>query len=176
VRFFYLNRNCFNGIYRTNKAGQFNVPYGRKTGRLPALENWISASRALAGVTLESRDFEAVVRKHTGEGDFVYLDPPYAVANRRVFKQYAATEFGLQDLERLRSLMTHIDSVGATFVVSYAQSQETAILAHGWHSFRQLAQRNIAGFSHQRRKAVEVIISNDLGRVPRRGSPVSVVL
>lgn len=167
VRFFYLNRNCFNGIYRTNKAGDFNVPFGVKTGALPEEEAWFEASRLLGAARLECRDFEAVVKDHVAAGDFVYLDPPYAVSNRRVFRQYSATEFGISDLERLRAVMTHIDRVGATFVVSYAQSKETKLLEEGWFSYRQRTLRNVAGFSHDRRHATEVIITNHRDRIPR---------
>lgn len=169
VRFFYLNRYCFNGIYRTNKRGEFNVPFGSyKTGGLPSLAKWNEAAEALLSARLFSSDFEKVVRENVSAGDFVYLDPPYAVSNRRIFKQYSATEFGESDLLRLKMLMKDIDKQGAAFVVSYAQSKETAVLAEGWSTFRQLAQRNVAGFSHQRRKAVEVLITNDPSRNPGR--------
>ena len=166
VRFFYLNRNCFNVIYRTSKSGAFNVPFGNKTGRLPSIDQWLNFAAALENVRLESRDFEVAVREHVARDDFVYLDPPYAVANRRVFRQYSATEFGYEDILRLRTLMKDINAIGATFVVSYALSKETAILAEGWHCIRRMTQRNIAGFSHQRRKAVEVIITNRMERIP----------
>lgn len=175
VRFFYLNRFCFNGIYRTNKAGQFNVPYASyKTGGFPKLADWLAASKALRTAKLASTDFEEVVREHVATGDFVYMDPPYAVKNRRVFAQYSANEFGVDDLRRMQSVMKHIDAIGATFVVSYALSQETEILSEGWHSLRKLAQRNVAGFSHHRRKAVEVLITNDPSRIRNRGQNVSV--
>lgn len=166
VRFFYLNRNCFNGIYRTNKSGDFNVPFASsRAGTIPPLEKWIVAASLLAKATLSSCDFDDMVRTHVQPNDFVYLDPPYAVSNRRVFTQYSANEFGMDDLVRLRSLMDYIDKIGATFVVSYALSKETAILSDGWYSARTLTQRNIAGFSHHRRKSVEVIITNDRMRL-----------
>lgn len=168
VRFFYLNRYCFNGIYRTNKLGAFNVPFGRRTGGFPSIGQWRESSKALRGAQLHSGDFESVVRENVREGDFVYLDPPYAVSNRRVFTQYSANEFGIDDLRRLRSVMDHIDAVGATFVVSYALSKETKVLSDGWFSFRTLAQRNVAGFSQHRRKAVEVIVTNDENRLKVR--------
>ena len=169
TRFFYLNRYCFNGIYRTNKDGAFNVPYASyKTGGFPGRDHWCKASGALNRAKLFSLDFEQVVLDNVGAGDFVYLDPPYAVSNRRVFIQYSANEFGLDDLRRLRSVMDYVDRAGATFVVSYALSKETATLTRGWHSMRTLAQRNIAGFSHHRRKAVEVLITNDPARLRQR--------
>ena len=166
VRFFYLNRNCFNGIYRTNKSGAFNVPFASsRAGTIPPLKKWVDAASLLAQATLSSCDFDEMVRRHVQPNAFVYLDPPYAVSNRRVFTQYSANEFGIDDLLRLRSLMDHIDEIGATFVVSYALSKETAILSDGWYSAKTLTQRNVAGFSHHRRKSVEVIITNDRSRL-----------
>src|SRR5690606_15424473 len=119
-------------------------------------------AKALEGVKFTSSDFEDAVNSRVARGDFVYMDPPYAVSNRRVFKQYSANEFGIDDLHRLRRVMSHVDSVGAIFVVSYALSKETSILSYGWHSVRRLAQSNVAGFSEHRRKAVGIIITNDL--------------
>lgn len=170
VRFFYLNRFCFNGIYRTNKNGAFNVPFGRKTGAFPSAEEWCDASAQLGRATLFSGDFEKVVLENVEPGDFVYLDPPYAVSNKRVFLQYSAREFGLADLERLRSVMAYIDAKGAVFVVSYAQSDETTMLSKGWFAMSRMAQRNVAGFSRHRRRAVEVIITNDPSRLRGRAN------
>lgn len=166
VRFFYLNRYCFNGIYRTNKLGAFNVPYASyKTGGFPKRDQWRRSAEALSRAMILCSDFEEVVLDNVESGDFVYLDPPYAVSNRRVFVQYSPNEFGMSDLTRLRSVMDYVDRAGATFVVSYALSKETSILSQGWHSKRTLAQRNVAGFSHHRRKAVEVLITNDSSRL-----------
>jgi DNA adenine methylase len=161
ARFFYLNRLCFNGIYRTNKKGAFNVPYGgEKSGQIPPLERWLSCSKALRGTRLIVDDFEQVILSEVRGGDFVYLDPPYAVSNRRVFKQYSSSEFGLDDLERLEAALIEIDRRGAKFLVSYAQSPETKRISAGWAVKRTFAQRNVAGFAKHRRKAVEVLISN----------------
>ena len=166
VRFFYLNRNCFNGIYRTNKSGDFNVPFASsRAGTIPPLKKWVEAASLLAKATLTCGDFDEMVRRHVEPNDFVYLDPPYAVSNRRVFTQYSANEFGIADLARLRSLMNFIDEIGATFVVSYALSKETALLSDGWHSAKTLTQRNVAGFAHHRRKSIEVVITNDRSRL-----------
>lgn len=161
VRFFYLNRYCFNGIYRTNLKGGFNVPYGgKKTGAFPGIADWTRASRLLRNVRLSQQDFEVFVEENVRRGDFVYLDPPYAVSNRRIFSQYSENSFGLSDMERLSRLLVRIDSVGARFLVSYAQSPESKMLARDWFIQRQFAQRNVAGFATHRRRALEVFISN----------------
>lgn len=161
ARFIYLNRHCFNGIYRTNQRGQFNVPYGAdKAGAVPSLERFIECAELLQRTQLSSLDFSQFIQANVRAGDFVYLDPPYAVANRRIFRQYDKHSFGIDDVQRLSDCLDHIDSVGAHFVVSYALSAEIKGLSTAWASKRVVAQRNIAGFAEHRRKAVEVMITN----------------
>lgn len=160
ARFIYLNRYCFNGLYRTNLKGKFNVPYGgAKTGRLPALEDLREVSKALAGAELRAWDFEQSV-KNLRKGDFIYLDPPYAVGNRRVFREYGATPFSTEDLERLGECLKSIDRSGGKFLVSYAMCKEALTLFKKWNIRRVLTQRNISGFAKHRRRAMELLISN----------------
>ena len=161
LRFFYLNRNCFNGIYRTNSRGDFNVPFSSSaSSNIPSIDQWMLCSELLKQASLYSNDFERFILEQVQSDDFVYLDPPYAVSNRRIFTQYSAQTFGLQDIKRLSSVLKEIDRRGATFLVSYAQSPETEELARGWNVERRYAQRNIAGFAMHRRRAMEVLISN----------------
>src|SRR5690606_39209634 len=120
----------------------------------------LRASSQLQGAVLSGDDFESFILQNARSGDFVYLDPPYAVSNRRVFSQYSANSFGLSDMQRLASLLNEIDRRGAKFVVSYAQSPEARILAGNWVIRREYAQRHVAGFSGNRRKALEIFISN----------------
>ena len=83
-----------------------------------------------------------------------------AVANRRIFRQYGPTSFGLADLKRLANDLNRIDAQGATFVVSYAFCQEAVHLFEGWNMRRVTIQRNISGFAEHRRRAAEIIVSN----------------
>ena len=161
ARFIYLNRFCFNGLFRTNLAGKFNVPYSpNKTGQLPTYKKLVEVSKVLRGAKLLSGDFSTVVNQECREGDFVYLDPPYAVSNRRIFRQYGPQTFGLEDIERLRKLLDEIDYRKATFVLSYAYCHEARDAFSKWGLRKVYTQRNISGFSKHRRKAAEVIISN----------------
>ena len=161
ARFIYLNRHCFNGIYRTNQKGDFNVPYGAAgAGGVPSLQRFQECSRTIKRARLSSQDFDEFIRGTVCAGDFVYLDPPYAVANRRIFRQYDKHSFGLDDVERLANCLDFIDSVGASFLVSYADSAEIKPLLSRWVSRRISTQRNVAGFAEHRRKAVEVLITN----------------
>jgi DNA adenine methylase len=160
ARFLFLNKLCFNGIYRTNQKGMFNVPYGApKTKAKFDPSQLLEASQMLKRVTLLNADFEATAR--TAEnGDFVYLDPPYAVSNRRVFKEYHPDSFTDSDLKRLKGLLVDLDKKGATFVVSYADCKEARELMADWSTSRVRTRRNVAGFSDHRKAAFELMASN----------------
>lgn len=161
ARFLYLNRFCFNGLYRTNSSGQFNVPYGpKRNGTFPSAQALVTASAALRHAKIRRSDFEDLVWSSTGKGDFVYLDPPFAVSDRRVFTQYGPGTFGLEDLWRLSETLDEIDRRGAHFLLSYAQCREAEALFKKWHRKATLTTRNIAGFSAARRTSVELLYSN----------------
>ena len=160
ARFIYLNRFCFNGLYRTNRSGGFNVPYGgRKTGALPSLEQLLSTSDLLSGAELVPGDFSVVLGR-VRAGDFVYLDPPFSVTGRRIFKEYDRATFGESDLARLRRCLTSLDELGATFLLSYADSPEGSVLADGFLTRRISTRRNIAGFTGSRRNFNELLVTN----------------
>jgi DNA adenine methylase len=158
ARFIFLNRFCFNGLYRTNRAGKFNVPYGGvRCGKLPSVEQLQVASSLLRAATLISGDFEEVLE--TAErGDFVYMDPPYVVSGKRVFNEYSPTLFDASRLPAVRRAMKRLKKRGVSFLVSYAYCPEAVSLMEGFRSERVTVQRNIAGFAHKRRTAQEVLI------------------
>lgn len=161
ARFLYLNRYCFNGLYRTNREGFFNVPYGPPVKPLSVFEARVRAGAALLkrAATNFSADFAAAL-KMVRKGDFVYLDPPYVVDDRRVFAEYLPGSFSRLDLDRLSACLDDLDDRGAVFLLSYAQSGEASRLARRWYSQVIRAQRNIAGFAGARRVAAEVVCSN----------------
>jgi len=160
ARFIYLNRNCFNGIYRTNSDGKFNVPYATsRAGSYPTVAEFESASILLKSAEIRAWDFGTALR-YVKHGDFVYLDPPYATAKRRVFKEYGKRSFEVCDLVRLGEHLSKIDRRGAEFVMSYADCTEARSLAKRWNSTRVRVRRNVAGFSGARRHAYELVISN----------------
>ena len=160
ARFIYLNRFCFNGIYRTNLAGQFNVPYsGDRCGAVPQDEVFQECSKHLRRATFVHGDFERVL-KHVEKGDLVYMDPPYAVRARRVFREYDPSTFTQEDITRLRTWMERLDTAGIDFVVSYAESEEADILKKGFSYETVAVRRNIAGFAAHRAMTNELVISN----------------
>lgn len=160
ARFLFLNRLCFNGIYRTNTAGNFNVPYAPPRGKWRFKEEEIlSAQKLLQNVTLLNSDF-ATTMDWAERGDFVYIDPPYAVEKRRIFSEYHKHSFGTHDLERLQKALFSLDSKGVQFLVSYADSREARALLKPWTRRRIWAKRHIAGFASSRRGAFELLATN----------------
>lgn len=160
ARFIYLNRFCFNGLYRTNFLGEFNVPYGApKNDHLPSLKQLHACAQLLSRARLVHNDF----RRPLGmveRGDFVYMDPPYAVSRRRVFVAYSKEPFSTKDLIDLATWLEEIDRRGASFVLSYADSHEARSLFGRWKRRRFAVRRNMAGFSGARRNHYELFVSN----------------
>lgn len=160
ARFIYLNRFCFNGLYRTNKKGQFNVPYsGDRTGSIPSAEFLHNCSLKLNGVRLIAGDFGKTL-SYARKGDFVYMDPPFNIKSKRVFNEYDARLFNQNTLQRLRKWLLVLDNQDIPFLVSYADSDEATFLAHGFFTRKVYVRRNIAGFSGNRRKDIEILIFN----------------
>jgi DNA adenine methylase len=160
ARFIYLNRYCFNGIYRTNLKGLFNVPYsGFRCGGFPADVVFENCSRRLSKTRLMRGDFERVLEQAKA-GDLVYMDPPFAVRERRVFREYDPSTFRSDDIKRLRGWMEKLHSKGISFVVSYAESAEANVLKDGFTYKTVEVRRNIAGFAAHRAMSNEIIISN----------------
>lgn len=169
ARFIYLNRFCFNGLYRTNLDGHFNVPFASSgTGKLPDETLLRKCSSLLKHASIESCDFSRILTR-VRKGDFIYLDPPYAVQNRRVFREYSSKPFDSCDLDRLAEALLRIDSVGASFVVSYADCAEGREALAAWHPVRVRTKRFIAGFSKHRRHAYELLATN-ISKEARRGA------
>ena len=122
ARMVYLNKSCYNGLYRVNATGYFNVPFGHKKNvKLYERENLMKVSSYLSSkeVKLFNLDYNEFVRKNVKKGDFVYLDPPYDIAEtHNTFAQYQKNGFGKESQKDLYELCCFIDDVGAYFVQS----------------------------------------------------------
>lgn len=160
LRFLFLNRNCFNGIYRTNTDGKFNVPMGRRPGQYFSKEDLRRCASMLQNAKLVAGDFMTTL-EYVQPGDFVYLDPPYAVTTRRIFTQYGKKTFDTDDIPRFAQGLKAIDSLGADFLVSYADCTEARSLAKRWNAKRLPIRRHVAGFVGDRKNAYEWLISNN---------------
>jgi len=159
--FLYLNRNCFNGIFRTSAKGEFNVPFSSsRVPRYPSLDEVQRAAAALRRVSIRCGDFESVCRDEVAKGDLVYLDPPYYVTSRRVFREYSSQPFSEVDLNRLTELLVEIDSRGALFLLSYPDCTLIRNLAKFWRTSRIRVMRSISGKLSSRGYARELLIRN----------------
>lgn len=159
-RFVYLNRHCFNGIYRTNASGKFNVPYGDcKVGELPPLERFEAVSAALRVAEVVNQDYGDTLSQ-ARRGDFCYIDPPYYTDSSRIFREYDNRPFGVSDLSRLREILVQLDRRGVQFMASYQAGEEALLLAAGFKVDTAEVRRTVAGTVRARGMAKELIIRN----------------
>lgn len=156
----YLNKTGYNGLYRVNSKGGFNVPWGRYANpNVCDAENLRRVSAALKGVRLEIQDFEAVEAAAV-EGDFVYFDPPYVpLSKSSSFTAYTKDGFGPDDQARLRDLALRLKGRGVAVLLSNAAAPETrALYAEGFVVEEVLATRAINSVGSGRGRIAELVI------------------
>jgi DNA adenine methylase len=160
ARTIYLNRTGYNGLYRVNRAGKFNVPMGRYTNPLLCdADNLRACSRALAGVEVRCADFErAVVGARAG--DFVYFDPPYVpVSDTADFTSYVPGGFGADQQRRLAGVFASLARRGVHAVLSNSDTPAVRELYRGFRIHRVLASRHINSRGTLRGKVGEVVVT-----------------
>ena len=161
ARLLFLNRTCFNGLWRENSKGKFNVPFGTyKNPRIldPLLLE--RANAALAGVKLTNDDFAAACGRLVA-GDFVYFDPPYVPATRTAsFTAYSASGFTMVDQQRLVTLLADLAKRGVKAMLSNADTPETRKLYAGFRWVPVSARRPINSDPNKRGAAGELIVMN----------------
>ena len=159
--FYYLNKNCFNGIFRTSLSGNFNVPFsGYRTGEYPPVEVFKKVAALLEGACLRAGDFERVVAEALAKRCLVYLDPPYANGTRQPFAAYHPKSFVPSDLDRLENLLDQIDQAGSTFILSYSAECDVKKRFARWHIQTLIVRRNISGFAGARKLTTECLFTN----------------
>ena len=161
VRFLYLNRTCFNGIYRVNLRGEFNVPIGTKD-RVAYPEDYLQDIAAcLRHASIRVADFENTLDKAEAD-DFVFVDPPYTVMhNNNNFVKYNAKLFSWTDQLRLASAVKRAVRRGAAVMVSNADHQSVRELYRDFGTHHRVDRTSIlaADFLH-RRKTTELLITS----------------
>lgn len=163
VRFIYLNKTSFNGIYRVNLKGEYNVPYGfKETKDLFEFENILNISKLLnQRVNLETNDFYSVI-DNIHEKDLVFLDPPYTVAHENNgFIKYNQKIFLWEDQERLFQLLQDIDRKGAYYILTNAAHKNIDNLFSKIGFMHQVQRSsNIGGKGAKRTRVNEYIFTN----------------
>lgn len=161
ARFIALNKLSFNGLYRVNKSGKFNVPYG-KWASVPNVcdaDNLHACAQALRGVEIVAGDF-AVAVSSAKKGDFVYFDPPYVpVSATSDFTAYTKEAFGPVEQERLRDVALRLKKKGVHVLLSNADVPFVRKLyTMGFSCRRVEARRNINSKSGSRGPVGELLI------------------
>jgi DNA adenine methylase len=162
ARFIYLNHTSFNGIYRVNLQGTYNVPYGeRKSVRIPNAEHLREVSERLQSSTLNVGDFAEVIHQ-VKSGDLVFLDPPYTVAhNANGFVKYNQKLFSFDDQVRLSALIDEIRDVGAHYVLTNAAHESIATLFEKGDRRLDTERKNaVGGKSASRGTSGEYLFTN----------------
>lgn len=166
--FIFLNRTCFNGLYRVNAKGGFNVPHGKYTNpKICDSENLYAVSALLQRVEIYNGDYSALAEYAT-QGSFVYLDPPYKpISETSAFNSYVAGGFGDDEQIRLRDFCNLISEQGSSFMLS--NSDPCSInpendffdrIYAGYNIQRVLAKRNINSKGEKRGEINELLITN----------------
>jgi DNA adenine methylase len=162
ARVLWLNRLCFNGLYRINRSGQFNVPFGKyKKPTLVDAENVRAVSRALANVTLYDIDFEGLLAM-AGPGAVVYCDPPYwPLSDTAYFTAYDGNPFRTDDQERLAASFAALRGQGARGVLSNSWTEGTVKLyeSHDLHYGQVFCRRNINRNAAARGPVPEIMVT-----------------
>jgi len=160
AKFLYLNRYCFNGVYRENRQGQFNVPFGGyRTGPLPGVEELRRFSVRLESAQLYCGDFAQAVRT-ANANDFIYLDPPYYYGTVRNRGEYGWNAFSDTDLERLIDEVRSANERGVRILISYNRAHTLRKALPGWHLTYAPVRRSVAGFSKGRKSVREYQLRN----------------
>lgn len=161
ARTIFLNRTCFNGLYRVNRKGQFNVPFGRYANpKICDADNLRAVSSALAGIAVEHRSaFEIVA--HAKKGDLVYFDPPYdPVSKTASFTSYTKSGFGDAEQEKLADVFAALDRKGVHVVLSNSDTEFIRSLYRGFTIEQVFCRRAINSRADRRGPVAEVLVSN----------------
>jgi DNA adenine methylase len=160
ARFVYLNKACFNGIFRVNTKGQFNVPYGFKTKlALPSAQELRAVSAQLKSAELTTEDYKDAVGS-AKRGDLVYLDPPYPPINgSSFFTHYTKERFAIEEQEEVAYTADRLSRRGCFVIVTNADTTAIRQLYAGWQVQRIQRTRWVTSSQHKH-KVYELIISN----------------
>lgn len=162
ARFIYLNKTCYNGLYRVNREGRFNVPFGRypRPPKLYDRANLLALSRLLRDAELRCAPFEEATRD-AGPGDFVYLDPPYdPLSPTANFTSYTRGNFTRDDQRRLADHVRELDRRGCLVAVSNSDTPEIRELYRGFRIETVHMPRNINCKPDGRSPVHELLITN----------------
>jgi DNA adenine methylase len=159
ARFIYLNQTSFNGVFRVNLAGSYNVPYGYKSRpHFPTTNELAAVSRTLRNASLTGADYERALRS-AEENCFVYLDPPYPPLNGTAcFTHYTSDRFGLEEQRRLSEVVRHLDARGCQVMMTNADTPLVRRLYRGFNITQMAVARYVT--CNEKHRVQELVITN----------------
>jgi DNA adenine methylase len=161
ARMIFLNKTCYNGLWRVNSRGEFNVPIGsHKNPALYDKENILAASRALEDVHLDTKDFRDTLDE-TRRGEFVYIDPPYfPVSPTASFTSYTKDEFGAEQQHELAALFTAAAQRYVRLMLSNSDADFIRKLYHKFATHTVRARRMVNCDGTKRGEVNEIVVTN----------------
>jgi DNA adenine methylase len=171
ARIIYMNKTCYNGLYRENRAGQFNVPFGRyKNPTICDESNLRAVSGVLQEVEVSCRHFSSVLQ-FAQPGDFVYFDPPYhPLSSTSNFTSYDHNGFGTEEQTCLRDVFVELTRRDVIVILSNSDTPFIRQLYHGYSISRVYASRSVNSKADRRGKVAEIIVSNKPGEAVQRAN------
>ncbi len=161
ARTIFLNKTGFNGLYRLNSKGEFNVPFGKRP-KCPALydpKNIVAVSKRLRSAVLLNSDFEEIIDK-AKRGDFIYCDPPYQPLSKTAsFTSYTPTGFSLAEQKRLKAACERAVKRGAFVAISNSSARSMLALYRGWPVKKIPVKRVINSKGGSRGALSEILVS-----------------
>lgn len=161
----FLNKTCFNGLFRVNAAGHFNVPYGRPNNpKILCEANLLAVSNILQIAEIRCGDFDEV-RKHVNDRTFVYYDPPYRpVSETSYFTAYSKKIFDDMEQKRLAQFFGKMDQIGVKQLLSNSKTGDNEVFFReiytGYEMYNALAKRSVASNPARRGYVEELLIRN----------------
>lgn len=161
ARFIFLNQTSYNGIYRVNLRGEYNVPFGRRTKPFLDKEAILAASDRLQQADITTNDFYRSLER-VSAGDLVFIDPPYTVShNKNGFIKYNKNLFSLDDYDRLRGYIQDLKAIGAMYVLTNAAHDKVREIFNFGDRVVEVNRANlIGGKKAARGQVAELIFTN----------------
>lgn len=161
ARFIYLNRTSYNGIYRVNQKGDYNVPYGKNDSYKFDFERIRASSSALEGVSIDAMGYEDAISR-AKKKDLVFIDPPYTVAhNNNGFIEYNKKLFSLDDQERLKTCIEDLDKKGAYYILTNAAHDTVKEIFQTCGQMKEISRYSGLGGKNAKRESIkECVFTN----------------
>jgi DNA adenine methylase len=158
ARLIYLNKTCFNGLYRVNKKGEFNVPYGKRTGEFLNKASLIYASEFLQNTLILHSDYLETLQKYAKEGDFIFLDPPYyPVSKYSDFKRYTKEFFYHDNHVALKKEFDRLVRLGCHVLLTNSDHQIILDLYKGYE-IKIIETKRLISSNPATRNGIDILV------------------